>query len=349
MMGQIRKKSFWLILFFVGIYVFSGLFSFNSTHAAELNFQVDIVQPENQIDKTQTYFDLMVKPGMTQDLKIKVSNLADKEITVAIKPNSGTTNQNGEVSYSETPKIKDDTLKNPITSLLSGEQRIVLAPKEIKEVLFTLSIPDKAFSGKIVGGFLFQEEIKKETKNPTKGVTLTNQFVLVKGIQLRESMDPIKENLVIHDVELTTIDHRGAVVVKVQNTQPDFVKNGSIKIKIQKKGYSNVFFEETKNELNMAPNSTVGLPYYIKDLLEEAGNYSVEVEVKTKGFQKKETKTLTVTKKQLSHIYEETKDMEFKRPIDIKIVIVVILLVCTFTVFSTFFHFKKRKKKNNKK
>ena len=71
----------------------------NKVSASEMSFSVQAVIPENQIDKSQSYFDLKMQPDQSQDLTVELYNNTEKDLTISVTPNAATTNQNGVVEY----------------------------------------------------------------------------------------------------------------------------------------------------------------------------------------------------------------------------------------------------------
>ena len=70
-----------------------------TTEASVYTFSVVPELPENQLAKKAGYFDLMVNPGATQDLKLKYTNNTDHAVTVNADVTTATTNGGGEVDY----------------------------------------------------------------------------------------------------------------------------------------------------------------------------------------------------------------------------------------------------------
>lgn len=110
-------------------------------------YSVSAVIPENQIDKTLTYFDLKMEPNQKQEIVLNVSNASDKEEIIVITPNNAKTNQNGVIDYSQSKGEGDSSLTVPLTSVISEAQEVGLAPNESKQVTFTLQMPEKEFDG----------------------------------------------------------------------------------------------------------------------------------------------------------------------------------------------------------
>lgn len=65
-----------------------------------MKFAVTAVIPENQIDKSQTYFDLKMQPGQKQTIQVQMKNDTNKEVVVESFANTAITNSNGITDYS---------------------------------------------------------------------------------------------------------------------------------------------------------------------------------------------------------------------------------------------------------
>ncbi|MEN2666160.1 WxL protein peptidoglycan domain-containing protein [Listeria aquatica] len=62
------------IMALIAVGLVSGLLVARPAAAAEMNFAVQAIIPGNQIDKSQTYFDLRMKPGQKQDIEVELRN-----------------------------------------------------------------------------------------------------------------------------------------------------------------------------------------------------------------------------------------------------------------------------------
>ncbi|WP_317913830.1 DUF916 domain-containing protein [Carnobacterium maltaromaticum] len=149
------KKKFLIVLSIIFICIISFP---KESQADSMAYSVKADIPENQIDKAKTYFDLKMAPGQRQEISLTVSNSGDEETSIFITPNNATTNQNGVIDYSEEKAKLDSTLKIPLTSIISGKQEVKLNPKETKQVTFVIQMPEKEYSGDILGGFYIQKK-----------------------------------------------------------------------------------------------------------------------------------------------------------------------------------------------
>ncbi|MBU7554780.1 DUF916 domain-containing protein [Pediococcus ethanolidurans] len=87
------------IILTLGIFSLSLLALPHSAQAAGANFTVERIASNQQNDPTVSYFDLKLKPNQTTEVKVKVTNLSNKEIHLIASPNTGYTTDGGAVAY----------------------------------------------------------------------------------------------------------------------------------------------------------------------------------------------------------------------------------------------------------
>ena len=311
------------------------LFSFcDIAYADGMGYSVKAIIPDNQIDKTKTYFDLKMSPGQTQSIELEINSSSSESLNLAIEPYIATTNQNGELEYSVEPEKNDSTLVYPITRLISGKQTITLAPKETKRVTFGLKMSKKAFDGKIVGGFNVYEPTKettKESKSKTNDVQIKNVFSIVIGIQLRESLAKIKPELKLNAVKAGLFNYRTAITANIQNIKPDFVSDLNVVAKIRKNGSKKVLYETEKTAMAMAPNSNFDLPILLENQEIAAGSYEVELAAQTKNDNWTFTKKFRITEEEAARFNEEALELETK-PTNTLMIIIIAVVSLVFVI-----------------
>ncbi|MEG2503711.1 MAG: DUF916 domain-containing protein, partial [Carnobacterium sp.] len=177
------------------------------------NVSVSTNIPDNQIDKNQTYFDLLMEPGKEQELEVVLRNNTDKEVTMLADVNTAITNDNGVVDYSwnvasglEQAKINnkdeantkidlksigyDSTLKQPLSEMASIDKEIKIPAKSQVIAKVKVKMPDEQIDGVIAGGiYLTQKEDTSSDEGKSQGVQIKNKFVYVVGIQIRQNAD----------------------------------------------------------------------------------------------------------------------------------------------------------------
>ena len=156
-------KNRYFILMILSFYFFAfGI----ETSAAELRFSVETEIPENQIDKTKTYFDLMMKPDQEQILKVRAANSTDENLVIDVSVKSATTNSNGVIEYGESLTALDKSAPadlSEIIQLKDGGESVELPAKSEKLVELRVKMPKEEFSGQLAGSRLVKKSMKRKT------------------------------------------------------------------------------------------------------------------------------------------------------------------------------------------
>ncbi|MEF9938067.1 DUF916 and DUF3324 domain-containing protein [Carnobacterium sp.] len=314
--------------------------------AETMAYSVKANIPENQINKTLTYFDLKMEPNQRQEITLTVSNSSDEKATILISPNVAMTNQNGVIDYSKADETVDKTLKNPVTSIISKAQEVTLEPKETKEVPFTIQMPEKEFDGLILGGFyISKKEDDSNTKDKEKDVQIKNKYSYVIGLQLRENTNEVKPVMELNDIKPTLLNYRTAVTANLQNTEATIMKDLTINAKVMKKGSGKVLHETKKEGLSMAPNSNFDFPINWDNQSLDAGTYTLQL-VAQSGEDKWEfEKEFKISAKDSTDLNKEAVELEKTEPNWILIISVVVGLVLVLTLVLIFFINRHQKKK----
>lgn len=263
--------------------------------ADTMNVGVTAIIPDNQIDKSKTFFDLLMKPGQEQDLEVKLTNTSDQDRTVKVEVNPATTNDNGVADYSvkETEKNRDSSLKISMADIATTENEVVVPKNSSINTKIHLKMPNEAYKGIVAGGIRVSEkdsEKKEVKKENSGGVQINNKFVFVVGLQLRteESLDGLEPDLILDKSKIKPkqVNYRNFVGINLQNNQPVFIRELEVEAKIYKKGSKEVLHETKKTAMKMAPNSNFnfGVDWENKPLVE--GDYVASVRAYSKDYDK---------------------------------------------------------------
>ncbi|ALS03358.1 hypothetical protein ATZ33_15845 [Enterococcus silesiacus] len=241
-----------------------------------MNFSVEANIPENQVDKSQTYFDLRMKPEQEQDISITIKNGSDEQATFIVEPHIAVTNQNGVIDYSK-DLPKDSSLKHSLTEVISGETKYTLKGKETKKAVFHLKMPKESFDGIILGGFQIHKEQKDTEKDEKQAVQIKNQYAYVIGVKLSEKDQSATPELVLNKVKPGLQNYRTVVTANLQNTQPIIINGLKVDAKISKKAGGQVLHTTAKQDMSMAPNSNFDFPISWDNQELKAGTYHLAV------------------------------------------------------------------------
>lgn len=269
----------WMTYGIMAVLVMIVIGTTQKVQAEGMGYSVRAIIPENQIDQTKTYFDLLVKPGETQQLILEVVSTSSETLHLNVSPYSATTNQNGELEFSVEPSSHDSSLKYPMSQLVSGSQSVSVPPMATKQVIFTLKVPEESFSGKVVGGFtIYDQENDREASTTSKNdVQIRNVFSLVIGIRLQEKIEPIQPELRLNQVKADLFNFRTAMTANLQNISPEFIGELKVAATIKKAGSQKVLYESQKAEMTMAPNSNFDFPIMLENQEIEPGSYLLEL------------------------------------------------------------------------
>lgn len=252
--------------------------------AEEMSFSVEAQLPDNQLDKSKTYFDLRVTPGAKEELKVAIQNNKAEEVTVKIQANTAVTNDNGVIDYAVVKPTLDKTLEVPFASIAKVEPEVVLAPNEKKVISIPVAIPSNSFNGIILGGLHFsQKEGTGETKTET-GMQIENKFAYVIGVRLSENDDAVESDLKLLNVGAAQRNYRNVIEARLQNPMPRIL--GSMVVTADVYGANNLetpIFHSNQTNLNMAPNSNFGYGIPMDNKAFKPGKYLLKMTVEADG------------------------------------------------------------------
>lgn len=270
------------ILKIVMLFILISDVMIGSTSLADTyNFSAQPVQPESQLDKEQSYFDIKVEPEKAQELVIQLFNDSEKDIKVKPSISSATTNSNGVVEYSPNDIKLDDTLRYDLADLVETEEQVVIPKKGSYDLKLKVTPPKETFEGIIAGGITLKEENdEQEEKESGNGLAIKNDYAYVIAIIMHsEDTKEIEPELDLKEVYPTQINARNAIVSRFQNAKPTYINNVAITSTITKSGKKEPFMQEEQENMQIAPNTTFKYPIINEGTKLEAGDYLMDVTV----------------------------------------------------------------------
>lgn len=271
------------------------------TSSQGIGFTVKAIPPETQIDKAKTFFYPLVKPNVSQELKIALTSIREEPVKISLVIKNAQTSYLGDIEYLSEDKPLSKTLKQPISDLITLEEsEVELVNFETKIVTLQVSPPEESFSG-IKLGSVYISEISDDEK-----AGISNNYAYNIGIILNEDQEDYNagNHLELLEVYGTTRNGERGVISVFENPQPLILEELQVQTKLTKKNETEIIREQTQSGLRMAPNSTMDFmtDWGIEDIL--PGEYTMYIEAKSKSEKWSWTKDFSISKKAADKINE---------------------------------------------
>lgn len=347
-------KCYMMLSLAIVAYTFSNPIYFEA--AVENTFSVSPVLPKNQIKTTNSYYDLLIKPGMTQELELNIFNHSDREETYIIDINPATTNENGILDYTtkEDDYQFDSSLLMPITNFAFIDSREIKIPaKKNGKVKIKITIPKEGIQGIVVGGIRTSIKSEKEVfgNQINSSMKINNKINYNIGLNLRMEEKPkVKAELKLLNVEAGIYNGRNVITALVQNSEPMVLNDIEYGARIYKEGNRKVLFERFISGMRMAPNSNFNYNISLENDHFKVGNYQIEMQAESKETKQKWqwTKKFEVSKEEAKRLNEEAIGLEDSYWW-LYMLIAFMLLAIVGLVFTVIILQNKMKKKHQKK
>ncbi|WP_339099535.1 hypothetical protein IGL98_003055 [Enterococcus sp. DIV0840] len=246
-----KKNNYIAVLLLMGLCFI--LFP-NRAHAADnLGYTVSAVPSSKQIDFEQSYFYLQTTPGEKQQLKVKVKSTQKEPVKIKIYPTDAYTGEKGTIEYTEDSKLLDETLKEPVSSLVKVETPTITVENfEEKEVTIQLTPPKESYSGVKMGVLVFELDDSGEKKSMVK-----NKFSFRLGLVISETGDDYRDSKSLNLLEAKSTLRRGKkmVLATLQNPEPKVLSDLEIQAEVKEKESNKIIKKETVKGYKMSPNS----------------------------------------------------------------------------------------------
>lgn len=328
-----------------------------TVHAASSGFSVQPITSKAQRDKSESYFDVIVKPNQSTDLKVKLVNRTKQAIQVKVAVHSGETNDNGMVDYSGLQK-KDNTLRYDLSQYLKGPKKVTVPANSQQIYTAKLTMPENQLPGLMAGGFTFSPMNYSTATKKSAKLSITNRFSYGIAVVTRNQDRTWQPQLKIGQATVTQQQAKNAIAVPMHNVKATFLNQLKVNVTATNKRTHKVY-KRAADAMQMAPNShftyQVKLPnnvaagrylvsttaYYVKD---QTGQYTDSTGTHYK-YKLTSASDVVVTAKQSKDLQQRAKQARGGTPwfIYAIIALVVVLLIIIGTLVTLLI--KKRSKK----
>jgi hypothetical protein len=275
-------------------------------------YYVKALLPDNQISD-QTYFDLKMKPGESQRLKVRIYNKSDKEIEVEILANKAVTSDFGVIDYSQQREEKIEKTEESssvpdfyeISEVEEPRLKIPAGSSVVASVKVTM--PKEEFDGTVLGGIYFRklraEEINETSKessetNNQESMSIKNVYSYAIGVKLSETDKEVIPDFRYQEVKLGAYNYQAAIIHTIENIEPEIAKGLKMSVSIYNLGTGEQVLNEEYTSVSFAPNSIMNYPMMLKGRQLDSGRYK---------------SVLKLEQKQGEHVWEYEKEFEITK------------------------------------
>jgi len=244
--------------------------------------------PASQIDKNNlSSIDLKLAPGQKEQVTFYIKNNTDSEMTLRLTGGTATTRENGKVNYVTGSQNVTGQVPYKVGDTIDIQSSVTIPAQGQTSVQGTITMPDQAFAGQLVGGVSF---VRSTTSNTASEIPVI----------LQNDTTPVKPVLKVGKASLNDLSADRVLGVTLSNKANTLVKDATVTTSVTDKN-DKVVYEKDGN-VDIAPQSsfTFDIKKNIKSI--KVGTYKVHVTVASGDVKTTETRTLKVTAAQVAQL-----------------------------------------------
>lgn len=339
------RKMLRLIIAIIGSVLLMLVFM---TIKSEVGWAVSVkpILPNNQHNPEATYYDLRMKPNQEQDLALELTNTSDKKQQVTLQINDATTNELGDIDYSDRSKIvaRDKSLKLGLKDIASAESEITIPAHETITTTVHLKMPEDQFNGMILGGIkVFSTEKRNKDQAATNQQDQASKTYIV-AVKLTETDTPITAKLNLLNVFSVKESKKNLIKATIQNDQAVNLEDIELTAKVYKDNSDKLSFQTQLTGYRMAPNSSLTFIIDDEHQVLQPGSYQVAIAAKSKATNQewqwdKEVKIMSAEDKEKDSLTESKENLMFYTIIFVSTFVLLLLLLLILLIL------RKRKEK----
>ncbi|WP_159634593.1 WxL protein peptidoglycan domain-containing protein [Erysipelothrix anatis] len=263
--------------------------------------------PENQTNPHKSYFDIDVKTNTQQTLTIDITNQGDLPLIASINIVDASTSDNAQLQFNSSEP--DTSLLIPITSFTSvREEYLEIAPHSTEKAYIDIDTDGVEFEGARLAGINVSGQIVAQGIDFPSNEPVT--YTVPLQMQMTYPSPPLNLNYVKTETEM--FEHNIHFASKIQNSKPIYMNGVSFHgIISDTQSRRVVGMVDIKNGA-IAPNSSFKVIYVGNHQPIEAGDYTVDLEIKHESNVWKFRDSYTVTEEEAESAKEEVANLDFK-------------------------------------
>lgn len=249
-------------------------------HAASVNFRVAPEIPKNQITKNLGYFDLLVTPGSTQALAIRIQNTASGSHRYLVQTNRAGTGQDGNTNYSEHGQTPTKSLAVNIESLMPKPHTYTVDPHTTRTIKLRLTAPKTAWAGILLGGIDVTQIDYGANKASGAATSTRPAYTIGLQIQATKQLQAYTPQLQFNGPKIKTTSSGTTVSALIENTAPVLQTGLRVSAKVTAAASNKTVLTKTISSIKMAPNSEMAFPLAQTPANLKPGKYHLTLKAK---------------------------------------------------------------------
>jgi len=298
----------------------SLLFVISALHIqaeTESKYFVRAELPENQVNKNNSYFDLLVEPGTQQTIVVHVFNTSNEAIVVNAMITNAATNTNGTIMYT-TKGIHDASMAISVEDVAELKENTVLVEAQSSNIFeIVLTLPDKKFKGVLLGGIVIEAEDSGNDviSDKQNSIKIENKLTYVIGLKLQEDLDTVVvPNINYLGTEELLYDISSAVGIHLQNSEAIIMKGVQVDAEIYRGGTKKLLYEYHNNAVEIAPNSAFDIAVIWGNEKLKEGTYHLKLRVEFEDYVWEWNEDFEIDGKKANIINSEAINIKFVMP-----------------------------------
>lgn len=222
----------------------------------EVEFNIQAIIPENQIDQTKSYFDLRMAPGEEQTIHLYINNTSENDNKYSISLNQAYTNKQGFIDYVDNQVEPDESLRFLINEIATYEETVEVPANSSYKYPITLKMPQEEFNGRIMAG-IHVVEVDESDDTSKSGIQNTVGYVL--GLNLTQNDQKVARELNLLEIFPAVSFGRNSIVARLQNPTMDAFGNLKYVVTISSVNgdtQEEIISKTFDSGMQLAPNST---------------------------------------------------------------------------------------------
>lgn len=255
--------------------MFITLFPYKISAQEGIQFSVDAILPENQVDDQVTYFHLDASDGLKQTLQVNINNLSKEEITIQTKLSQAITNSNGQIQYgNEFEEHRYFQLEHKIEDYIKVNHPQVTIPAESQaQTEISINIEPQVIKGLVLGGLNFS--MVEDDKKDSQGIGSVYEYNIALAINNNSELLKSSKTMDYKGSELNLHNYRKAISLKFVNEEAAILSD--LKMNVIITDPQGEMIEQNAQDMELAPNTRFTYPVLLGKEDIKPGAYKIKI------------------------------------------------------------------------